>query len=198
MKNKHIRLIVIIYCAVLIAGTVIYYILPKDNFTKVNTNDGNSNSSYFDPAPKAVVQELKNKDLIGKYKVGSYNFDKETLEISSNIMQEQVIIERKSTNDRTIEVYRIAGSEKFWREELSKKVSSPKIELVDYKLNIIGAEQKLDYIQFEKDPIVTQFKQNEINNDDGFGRLFITDIIYVKVPKDQKVIVNGMYDYINQ
>lgn len=198
MKNRHIRMIIIIYCAVLIAGTVLYYIIPKDNFIKVNSNDDKSNSTYFDLAPKAVVQELKNKDLIEKYKVGSYNFDKETLEISSNIMQEQVILERKSTNDSKIEVYRITGGEKRWREELSKKASSSKIELVDYKLNIIGEKQNLDYIQFEKDSTITQFNQSEINKYDGFGSAFITDIIYVKVPKDQKVIVNGMYDYINQ
>lgn len=198
MKNKHIKLFIIIYCVILVVGTVFYFIVPKGNFSKVNVNNRNSNTNYSNSDPKVAIQGLKNNNLIEEYKIGSYNFDKDTLEISSDMKEEQILLERKGTNDNKIEVYRVIGAEMLWRNELSKKVSSPKIELADYKLIITGEKQKFDYIQFYKDATITQFKQSEKISDNLVHSEYITPIIYVKVPKDQKVVVDGYFQYVNE
>lgn len=220
MKNKHIKLIIIIYCSILVISTLLYYAISKKVIVKANLNDEYSSSTYSEQDTKKVIKELKSKNLLDRYKVGSYKFDKDTLKISTDDGIKQVIFQRKSTNDSKIEVYSLSDPALVWKNNMQNVYAKPNIVWDGNELNINNFSRNFKFAEFTKNNTITQFSIKEDSKARAaFNRMQLGEsypqsydsyaymdfsqyysdypksIIYVEVPKDLKV--DGFYDGMN-
>lgn len=216
MKNKHINLIIIIYCSVLLIGTVFYYIIPKGSIAKANSDNGYQSSMYYGQEAKKAIEGLKNKKILDRYKVESFRIDKDTLEISADDKRVEIILERKSTNDNRIEVYSLSEPTLVWRSRAQNILTSPNIALYGSNLTVNWNKSKFEYVRFSKNNTITQFfingneKDTSVFNRNKFGEDNMDtfnymdfsqfeqspkSIIYIQIPKDLKV--DGKYENMN-
>lgn len=220
MKNKHIKLIIIIYCSVLVISTLLYYVISKQVIVKANINDEYSSSTYSEQEPKKAIKELKSKNLLDRYKVGSYKFDKDTLKISTDDGIKQVILERKGTNDSKIEVYSLSDPALVWKNKIQNVFTEPNIVWDGNELNINNTSRNFRFAEFTKNNTITQFSIKEDSKErvvfdrmqsgesypqsyDSYDYMdfsqyyseYPKSIIYVEIPKDLKV--DGFYDGLN-
>jgi len=207
MKNKYINFIAIIYLAVLIVGTIIYYIIPKDGFMeaisskKIIASEERYRTIIENPA---ALPDMK-KD--GETDIESYifNYEGRDLEIAKVNTKGQIFFGRKSTNDNKIEVYRYKAPTTFQGVDITDKIKEPKIELVNNKLDFVYEKQEYSYMEFPKDVTITQFCKGENDKLDNKydGRIDPINysgrgnsIIYIKIPKDLNILNDEYFIYI--
>jgi len=201
MKNKHIKLIIIIYLVALTVSTLFYYIIPKNNFVK-----GQSLKEVEEVKKRGrIIAEnidlLPSKKSDPNYDIQSYEFKYEdkNLEIVKETVRAQIFIGRKNTNDNKIEVYSCKAPTFFHGVEYSDKIKEPKIEMINSILNIKDEKQKYSeyvYVEFPKDFTTTQFYGKETYNSySGFGGMGCS-MVYVKIPKDLVILNDEKFIYI--
>jgi hypothetical protein len=198
MKNKYLKLIVIAYIAINILGVIVYYTMPKGSFVQVKVG---VDSKQFENSHELLnnPQVLADKSLADKYNIKNYNFNYKgkDLEITFAKEQQLVFIDRKTSDDNKIEVYWYSGPIIVDGIDFSNILKEPNIKMVNNKLNIENEKQKYKFTQFSKDLVIDQFyekKDNESNNGvSGSG----SGILYMKIPKNLKVVGDEGYQYIN-
>lgn len=122
-------------------------------------------------------------------------YEEKDLEIDFAKEYEQVFIDRKISNDNKIEVYWYSGPMIVNGINFENVLKAPNIKLLNNKLSIEYKKQKYIFTQFSKDPVINQFyeKKDGESNIGGFGSC----ILYIKIPKELKVLGAEGYQYLN-
>ena len=197
MKNKYKKLIVIIYFAAIALSVIFYYTIPKENFVKAKTGEELKQSENEKQKIIDFLKVLPDKSLVDKYNIKSYdfNYQEKDLEITAEKGNELIFIDRKSSDDNKIEVYWYPQSMVVNDIDFSSRLKGPNIQLINNKLSIEDQKQEFNATQFSKDLVIGQFyeKQDEKNSNVHVG---LNALLYIKIPKNLKVLEDEAYHYI--
>jgi len=202
MRNKIIKVVIIVYVAIMLLGTGFYYTIPKTNLIK-----GMSGTEIKEPVDlKFQCEFLENPKLLTdkamqeKHKIRSYTFDYKNQELGFKFEeQEHIVLERKETEDSKIEVYWYPGVQYVNGVELSHLIKEPEVNFVDKNLNIKFEKQRFNYTKFSKDVVINQFlKDNNNERDRGIVGGLNSGIIYIKVPKNLEITGEEQYKLIKE
>jgi len=202
MKNKIIKVVIIVYVAIMLLGTGFYYTIPKTNLIK-----GMAGTEIKEPVDLKFQYEflenpklLTDKAMQEKHKIRSYTFDYKDKELGFKFEeQENIVLERKETVDSKIEVYWYPGVQFVNGVDLSHLIKEPEVNLVDKKLNIKFEKQRFNYTKFSKDVVLNQFfKDNNKEKDRGIMGSLNSGIIYIKVPKNLEITGEEQYKLIKE
>ncbi|TYS16998.1 hypothetical protein FZC78_10225 [Rossellomorea vietnamensis] len=190
------------YLALLSAGAVISYLVPKDSFefepltaeemkVQENINEQFYNLAWkgrIDEAEGVVAQkswELKyeGEELMVPYENGDYYIS--------------VLVEKTETNDDTINAGYYTGTAYIDNLDVTSKVPSPELRIEDGTLQIIPpfpVEVKVAKTAYPHP--FHQFTDGYKMFDENRGSFFGMEMIYLRVPSNVKV--NGNVEYIER
>jgi hypothetical protein len=199
MKNKYIKLIVIIYIAIQTLGAIVYYAMPMEGFVQGKAGDGFRESQSREEEIWNNPQVIGQKSLEDKYNIKNYNFNYEgkDLEITFAKEHEQILIDRKTSDDNKIEVYWYSGAMYVNNIDLAYVLEGPNIQLDNNKLTIEYEKQKYSYTQFSKDIVINQFFNNKDDENKSVVGGFGSSILYIRIPKSLQVLGDEGYKYID-
>jgi hypothetical protein len=198
MRNIYIRLIVIAYFSLNILSVIFYCTIPNENFVK-------SKSSLALNQFENMKNEIMNNPQLltlrisdDKYNIKNYNFDYEgkDLEISIAKGGHNIFINRKAADDNKIEVYWYPGPIAVNGIDFTSVLKDPNINLNKSKLDIKYEKQTYSFIQFSKDITIHQFYEKKDNENNNRGTSFGSGILYIRIPKNLKILGNKEYQYL--
>jgi hypothetical protein len=190
MKNKYIKLIVMVYISINILGVIFYSTIPKGDFVQSKSSVESKQFEKDEIMRNPQVLALKSSEE--KYNTKNYDFDYEGKDLEINFTKEnhQISVDRKTSDDNKIEVYWYPGSITLNGIDFTNMLKEPNIKLIRSKLNIDCEKQTYSLTQFSKDIVINQFyekKDNEGANSFGSG------IIYIRIPKTLKILGDEEY-----
>ena len=197
MRNKYIKFIVIIYLTILSVGAIFYYFIPKDKFIQIESPKNIIESEEWNKTILENPASLTSMKRDGKQNIESYvfNYEGRELEIVSSNLKGEISIDRKSTNDNKIEVYRYKTPTTFEGVDISDKIKAEKIELIGNKIDFVYEKQEYSYTAFPKDFTITQFYKEK--DDKSYYKAEEkhimysargNSILYIKIPKDLVIL----------
>jgi hypothetical protein len=195
MKVKHIKLIVIAYITINIVGLIFYYTIPKGNFAKAKARVDIEQLNNMNTEIMNNPQVLAHKILEGKYNIKNYNFNYEgkKLQLTFEKHNDVIFVDRKTSDDNKIEVYWYCGPITVNGIDFTNVIKEPNIKLLRSKLNVEYEKQIFSFTRFLKDQVISQFyEKKEDESIRGLG----SGIIYIKVPKNLKILGDDEYNYI--
>ncbi len=192
MRNKYIRFIVIAYIAINILGVIVYVAMPKGSFVQAITGVDLKQTEVMNNP-----EVLAHKSSVEKYNVKNYNFNYDGKDLGFVFVNEhnQIFIDRKTSDDNKIELYWYSGSIIVNGIDFTNILKEPNMKLINNKLNIEYEKQNYNLTQFSKDVVINQFyekKDNEMVS--GLGS---SGIIYIKIPKNLKILGDEEYQYLS-
>ena len=198
MKNKYIKLIVSIYLALLVIGTIVYYFIPKDKLMETHIAVGGIEAEKKLIAAYENITEIPKMKSEGDRNIESYSFNYEgnTLRIMNEDNQGKIFVDKKSTSDNKIEVYVYKASCSLSGIDITDKIKGPSVYMVNNYLNIEYEKQEYKYTIFPKDFTITQFYQKYDYKKDSERTGGGSSIIYVKIPKDLVILHDEEIKYV--
>lgn len=189
MKNKYIRLIVIAYIAINILGVIVYFAMPKASFVQAKAGVDLKQLNYIREG-QSNPQILVDLSLEEKYNIKSFSFNYEgkALEVPFVKQYHQIFIDRKTSDDNKVEVYWYSGPITVNDIDFTSVLKEPNIKLESNKLSIEYEKQRYSFTQFSKDPVISQFYEKEDNASNNRVSGFDHGIIYIKIPKNLKIL----------
>jgi hypothetical protein len=191
MRNKHLKLIPMLYVFMLILGTIFYFIIPKENFVKGLSMQQTQELEDIVLNLEGNVSNLTQSELEKLYKVESWSFDYSGRDL--NIVNPRhfnpVFIKVKGEEDNKIEVYRYSAPMLLEGIDFSEKFKGPDIELTDNKLIVKYIEQRHSYTYFHKDFTVTQFTEERADKNHRLQGYFERAAFYVKIPSNVSISI---------
>jgi hypothetical protein len=193
MKNKYIRLIVIVYIALNILGVIFYYTIPKRIFVQSISSVDLEQFEKYEVMTNPQVLAIKSSEK--KYNIENYNFDYDGKDLEINFTKEnhQIIVDRKTLDDNKIEVYWYPGAITLNGIDFTSMIKEPNIKLIRSKLNIECEKQKYRLTQFSKDIAIKQFYEKIDNESNSGVTNYGSDIIYIRIPKNLKILGDESY-----
>ncbi|MBM6617415.1 hypothetical protein [Bacillus suaedaesalsae] len=192
MNIRGTRWIVLIYGALLLVSTILFYILPNENNNKQNRTlsekelqeISSSSIKAFEAATKGEIDNTK-----GVYRNGEWEFDftgEKLVLTKGDAISSFVVVEKKEINDGKVEVVSYATDLIIENVVLKEKLNPPGVELSGENLRIIMPEmQELNYSMFDKEFTITQFKPDRSREESYEGHMYMgNEILYVRIPKD--------------
>jgi len=198
MRNKYIKLIVSIYLALLVIGTIVYYFIPKEKLIEAQAAISSRETQKRFIAVFDNITALPKMKLEGDRNIESYTFNYEgnALRIMNENNKKQIFVDKKSISDNKVEVYVYKASSALGGIDITDKIKGPSIEMINNYLNIEYEKKEYKYTVFPKDITITQFyerdKSKMYSQYSGGG----TCIIYIKVPKDLVILHDEEIKYV--
>ncbi len=149
---------------------------------------------YFYPIPLPPKGNLDNNPEIYRNSSQKFKLNSSTLTLESSPSSEynQILIERKDTDDGEVEVNTYIAPFYAGSIEFTKMVLPPKISLVDGIMSFQApVNQILEFKRFNSDFTVNQFKQDNQNTREMSSAHFGWKAIYLRVPQNLEIINNG-------
>ena len=202
-----------IYLAVLLAAVPIFYALPKEGFSKL-VNHNNQAQELAQNTLSALYNNhlppggnLDNHS--GLYKNSSHTFSIDTNSIDTKKLiinevppagSQPVFVTRKKVDDGKIEVSTYIAPQIDNTIDFTKLVLPPIITYQNGTLSLDAPHQSLNFIQFNPDFMVNQFKKQ---NPGRYANSYISlgqTIVYIRIPKSLEIgndPNNGMNNGVN-
>ena len=152
--------------------------------------------NFYDWAQKGNPDEYEGD--INKAKEWEFEFTENELEIAGiyDDYDLRIIVERKDTEDGTVEVINYETKTILNRIDVTEKIKKPEVDLVGNKLlfSNLGLN-KIEMIKFNEEFILAQLGAEKIGQDrrDFRDTVIGWQVIYIRIPKDVEVIAKQPY-----
>lgn len=193
MTGRRTLLITGGYIAIMFFTLVVFYLLPIGNLYKYEMNQNEIINSQKEAAGlHSALYAGKLDSIYDKYKIGTvqYPFHDNKLEILFEGEPENVniFIEKKLSNDHTIDIVQYQTKTIFDRVDYSEKVGSLKTALEGNKLRAFIPQQKdINIVKFQKEFTIVQFTDGK-----WFGERIGLNrgqhFIYLRIPPNVQLI----------
>ncbi|VEF49827.1 Uncharacterised protein [Bacillus freudenreichii] len=201
LKNKrYVKILLMGYGIVLIASVFVFEVLP---INKDEPDFSSSSDSQMEKEMNRVNDALFNgrtEEVDSRYvlKEWQWNYNgKELLLKNQDWLNGTVIVERKAENDGIVEGAFYANSV-VGGIDLTNEYQSWDVKLEKDILHLKGKweEKNLKFTVFEKEFVIIQFT-GERKGGMGFGGFMEINYLYLKVPKDLKLVPENEDIYIH-
>lgn len=190
LRGSLVKKLLFGYVAVLLALSVVYYVMPKKE--TIVYADNMYDREQFDQEADRLYTALSNGDVENidkKYVKKTWDFSYEQGEI--NMIQPSdranIFVERTDQLDHEIEVTFYQSPLIYMGIDLNEKVKLPDVELVVDSLVINDPEQeRIQIAAFMSSFVEGQFTERESWMD--HYPIFRTEVLYVRIPKELKVL----------
>lgn len=183
MRNRHIKMVLIAYCILLIAAGAGLYLIPREGFMPGASEDDFQNALVLEDVMRNQIENMSEEELDKLYRISrwSFNYTGKSLAVQ-NPENEPVVFLRKDIDDGKVEVMRYLSPKVLEGVDFSSVIKPPHIDLSGSTLYVRHIKQKHTYTRFTKDFTMSQFYQADARATD-YRLLRGHALIYVKVPK---------------
>lgn len=197
LSRKTVRGLMIGYGVILVVATVVYYLLPN---TQVSSPSPFSNQTPTDMFSMSSLTQLEHSNEVIKNGQKVYKYIGSTLKLTDNEQEAiPVLIERKATNDHTIDVYHFTQRTIVNQVDITQQLPSPKINLHGVVLQVSQPKKvNLKFATFDPEFTITQFFGGSIFHRNGINYQMGQKLLYLRIPKNLQIIKdkNIMIKYV--
>lgn len=193
LSNKRIFWIVTGYILILILAAGFYAFIPQ-KLTPVNVYiddeeyDKISNHLY-DAINTGNIEQIDPSFISSKWEKEYSGKQLKIVAPEPNDITPTIVVERKATDDKLIEGIYYKTKSYVDGIDVTKKISSDQLKWSNDTLTLIEPRPvKLNFALFHKDITLKQFTEEPSVREDDFSSSFGINILYLRVPKDLKII----------
>ncbi|MGE8204825.1 hypothetical protein ACQKP0_09700 [Heyndrickxia sp. NPDC080065] len=190
ISNK-ISMILSIYIGVLLLSAILCAFIPQSKEVTFNKKNETENQwEYLDKLISAGKVDQINQSFVAEKWEKDYPHKQLKIEVNSDTLELSILVERKQTNDDKIEglVFKPEMEMDNFNIEIGETFKPYQLEWMNDTVSF-GSQKpiNLTYSLFKKEFTITQFT-GETSEDNHHGGSYRYPVLYLKVPKDLKII----------
>ncbi|PTY78023.1 hypothetical protein B5V89_11140 [Heyndrickxia sporothermodurans] len=193
LSNKRIFWMVISYMLILILAAGIYAFIPqKHTPAKVYIDDAEYDkisNHLYDAINTGNIEQIDPSFISSKWEKKYTGKQLKIVAPEPDDITPTIIVERKTTDDKLIEGIFYKTKSYVDSIDVTEKVPSDQLKWSNNTLTLIPPKPvKLNFALFHKDMTLKQFTEEPSLRDDDFNSSFGFQILYLRIPKDLKII----------
>lgn len=185
LRRSLVRNLLLGYIGVLLVSSIIYYVTMKEESVQADTEQ-------YEQEAEELYTSLFNGDVENidkKYvkKTWKFPYERGEININQHIERSNIFIERTDELENEIEVTFYQSPLFYMGIDIHEKVMLPEVELLVDSLVVNEPEQvRIEAVTFQTSFIEGQFTERESWID--HYPIFRTEVLYVRIPKELKVL----------
>lgn len=191
MSDKFRKIIVAVYCIILLSSIFIVNILPKNNFIEIENeySINNLKSNVEDFKQLVIKQKLSSSKQFLKKGTSSFEYNGKQLKIAGTADGNvEIIVQHKKENDGKIETTDYVEKYIFRSIDISSLLQPLSVKLQNDTLFITkNTEKQIRTKQFEDDLSAVQFIKDDSKQNDFIAGGMYERKILIKIPSDVQI-----------
>lgn len=191
MSDKFRKIIVAVYCTVLLLSLFTVNILPKNNFIEIeNEYSANNLKSNVEDFKQLVIKgKLSSSRQFVKKGTSNFKYNGRQLKLAGTADGNvEILVQHKKDNDGKIEAIDYVQKYIFRSIDVSKLLQPLSVKLQGDTLFITkNTEKQIRTKQFEYDLSAVQFVKNGGGQNDFYGTAMYERKILIEIPNDVQI-----------
>lgn len=188
LRRSLVRNLLLGYIGVLLVSSIIYYVTMKEESVQADTEQ------YEQEAEELYTSlfngDVENIDMKYVKKTWKFPYERGEININQHIERSNIFIERTDELENEIEVTFYQSPLFYMGVDIHEKVMLPEVELLVDSLVVNEPEQvRIEAVTFQTSFIEGQFTGRGSWMD--HYPIFRTEVLYVRIPKELKVLGDG-------
>ena len=197
MTGKKIYWLTGAYILILLGALVLFFLAPngKSTFQEMSQEEINKADQVFNEIFNTETPDKEKLDnLEGVYKKGEliFQYSENELEIApikKGMGIYNIFVERKETNDNTIQVLFYTTQTIINKYDVTEAMNPPRIYFTGKRLNIIAPEKtEIHVAMFNKEFTMVQFSDEKWFYYPHQRDIMGNDLIYIQIPKNVQIL----------